>query len=227
MYSKKMKHIIIFTILAISLVYNFNYVNAQTYNRKVLCIVKKGDCLWKISRKHHIKLNNIIDSNSQFEDPNLIYPGDKVYLPTTNDTSQTTPQPSETNMNIKEMEQEVVRLVNLERRKRGLQPYTHNQKLSQVARTKSEDMKDKNYFSHTSPTYGSPFEMMKRFGIKFTAAGENIAKGQRTPQKVMQTWMNSPGHRKNILSNSFTQIGVGLARDSRGVTYWTQMFIRP
>jgi len=95
-----------------------------------------------------------------------------------------------------------------------------------MARVKAEDMRDNNYFSHTSPTYGSPFDMMKQFGISFTAAGENIAKGQKTPESVMSGWMNSPGHRANILSANYNQIGVGYVTDSRGTTYWVQEFIR-
>jgi uncharacterized protein YkwD len=88
-------------------------------------------------------------------------------------------------------------------------------------------MINKNYFSHTSPTYGSPFKMMETFGVKFSSAGENIASGQKTPAAVMSSWMNSPGHRSNILSTSYSEIGVGLAKSSSGKTYWTQMFIRP
>ncbi|MFP3361257.1 CAP domain-containing protein, partial [Planococcus sp. SIMBA_143] len=74
---------------------------------------------------------------------------------------------------------EVVKLVNVERSKVGLPPLKENWELSRVARYKSEDMINKNYFSHTSPTYGSPFQMMKDFGISYQAAGENIAAGQR------------------------------------------------
>lgn len=88
-------------------------------------------------------------------------------------------------------------------------------------------MINKNYFSHTSPTYGSPFNMMESFGLRFSAAGENIAMGQRTPVEVVNAWMNSPGHRSNILSPNFTQIGVGLAKNKNGICYWTQMFIKP
>ena len=83
-------------------------------------------------------------------------------------------------------------------------------------------MADRGYFSHTSPTYGSPFQMIRAFGLSFRTAGENIAYGQRTPQQVFQGWMNSSGHRANILSASYTQIGVGYVADGH---YWTQMFI--
>ena len=74
-------------------------------------------------------------------------------------------------------------------------------------------MHDKRYFSHQSPTYGSPFDMMKQFGITYRTAGENIAMGQSTPQAVVNAWMNSKGHRANILNASFTQIGMGYVAD--------------
>ena len=86
------------------------------------------------------------------------------------------------------------------------------------------DMRDKKYFSHTSPTYGSPFDMMKNFGISYRSAAENIAAGQTTPQAVVQAWMNSSGHRANILSTN-TCIGVGYAKGGSYGYYWVQMFI--
>ena len=91
-----------------------------------------------------------------------------------------------------------------------------------MARYKSQDMADNRYFSHTSPTYGTPFEMIRAFGLSYRTAGENIAYGQATPQAVVTAWMNSSGHRANILSSSYTQIGVGYAAKGR---YWTQMFL--
>lgn len=118
-----------------------------------------------------------------------------------------------------QFEQKVVDLVNQERQKQGLKPLTLNKKLSDVARTKSKDMMDKGYFDHNSPTYGSPFDMMKQFGIEYTTAGENIAKGQQSPEDVMNAWMNSDGHRKNILNPDFTEIGVGYVKGD--TTYWT------
>ncbi|MBE6069143.1 MAG: hypothetical protein E7211_15825 [Clostridium lundense] len=121
---------------------------------------------------------------------------------------------------VNEFEKEVVRLTNIERSKEGLKPLTLNVELSKVARIKSKDMVDKKYFDHNSPTYGSPFDMMKSFGISYKAAGENIAYGQRTPEEVVKGWMNSPGHRANILNGNFTEIGVGFYNN-----YWTQMFI--
>ncbi len=128
-----------------------------------------------------------------------------------------------TDTSISNTEREVVRLVNIERQKAGLAPLKIDSKLCQIAKLKSEDMKKKGYFSHTSPTYGTPFDMLKQFNVTYKTAGENIAKGQKDAKAVVDAWMNSPGHRKNILSKSFTHIGVGNVKGSSN--YWTQLFI--
>lgn len=114
---------------------------------------------------------------------------------------------------------QVADLVNQERAKAGLAPLQMDEALNKVATAKANDMAQNNYFSHTSPTYGSPFDMMKQFGISYQTAGENIAMGQRSPEEVMTQWMNSPGHRQNILNGSFTKIGVGYVNG-----YWVQTF---
>lgn len=174
--------------------------------------VQPGDSLWKIAVRYQVGISEIIQANPQFKNPNLIYPGQKVNIP---DLSGT-----------KSIESQVITLTNQERAKNGLKPLTANWELSRVARYKAMDMRDKNYFSHTSPTYGDPFTMMKNFGITYTAAAENIAAGQATPQAVVQAWMNSAGHRANILNATYTEIGVGYAQGGSYKTYWSQMFIR-
>lgn len=120
-------------------------------------------------------------------------------------------------------EQEVVKLTNAERTKAGLSPLQTDAKLMAAAREKSQDMQTNKYFSHTSPTFGSPFDRMKALGIAYKGAGENIAQGQRSPQEVVQAWMDSPGHRANILNGKFTHIGVGYVKTGN---YWTQQFIQ-
>ena len=122
----------------------------------------------------------------------------------------------------KKMEDEVLVLVNKERAKNGLKALTMDENVRKVARTKSSDMSTKNYFSHTSPTYGSPFDMLKSFGISYKSAGENIAQGYTTAEAVVKGWMNSSGHRANILNANYTKIGIGY--EAKG-NYWTQMFI--
>jgi uncharacterized YkwD family protein len=118
--------------------------------------------------------------------------------------------------------QQVIDLTNAQRSKNGLPALKADSQLNGVAQKKSVDMAQNNYFSHTSPTYGSPFDMMRDFGVTYRSAGENIAQGQRTPQEVVTAWMNSEGHRKNILSANFTHIGVGYEKSGN---HWTQMFI--
>lgn len=171
--------------------------------------VVRGDTMWKIASRYEVGTDEVIRANPQITDPNLIYPGQILTVPTTD-------------ASVQAFENEVVRLVNEQRAQNGLKPLTANWELSRVARYKSQDMADNRYFSHTSPTYGSPFQMIRNFGISFRTAGENIAYGQRTPQAVVNAWMNSSGHRANILSASYTQIGVGYVANGY---YWTQMFI--
>lgn len=120
----------------------------------------------------------------------------------------------------------VANLVNEERKKAGLSALESDAFLSAAAQKKAEDMKEYHYFSHTSPTYGNPFEMMRAMGISFSAAGENIAKNQKTPEQVMEAWMNSQGHRANILSTVYKKIGIGYAVDENGTTYWVQLFVK-
>lgn len=175
--------------------------------------VQPGDSLWKISVKYQVGLSEIIAANPQIKNPALIYPGEKVTVPLITA--------------VKSIEQQVIARVNQERKKRGIAPLQSNWQLSRIARYKSRDMRDHHYFSHTSPTYGDPFTMIRNFGLSFTSAGENIAAGQTSAAAVMKAWMNSPGHRRNILSASYTQIGVGYAQGGNMRYYWTQEFIHP
>lgn len=173
--------------------------------------VQPGDSLWKIAVRYQVGISEIIQANPQFKNPDLIYPGEKVTIPDLGAT--------------KSIENQVIQLTNQERAKNGLKALTPNWELSRVARYKAMDMRDKNYFSHTSPIYGDPFTMIKNFGITYRSAGENIAAGQATPQEVVKAWMNSPGHRANILNSGYTQIGVGYAQGGSYHYYWSQMFI--
>lgn len=171
--------------------------------------VAAGDTMWKLAVRYQVGTREIIDANPQIPDPDLIYPGQVLTIPQLDPT-------------VVSFEREVIRLVNEIRVQNGLKPLTEHWELSRVARYKSQDMVDNRYFSHTSPTYGSPFQMIKAFGLSFRMAGENIAYGQRMPQAVVNAWMNSSGHRANILNASYTQIGVGYVAAGH---YWTQMFI--
>ena len=200
-----MKKLLSFALCAIMMfsVFALTVSAAETYT------VVKGDSMWKIAVKYEVGFSEIKAANPHIKNPDLIYPGQTLNIPTTD-------------ASVLKFEKEVVRLVNEIRKQNGLKELTYDWQLSRVARIKSEDMRDNKYFSHTSPTYGTPFQMIKNFGITYRSAGENIARGQTTPHKVVDAWMNSSGHRANILNSSYTHIGVGYASNGH---YWTQMFI--
>ncbi|PZE19685.1 CAP domain-containing protein [Paenibacillus xerothermodurans] len=195
--------------------------------------VSGNDTIWKIAQQHGIDLNSLVSANPQVANPNVIWPGMKLQLPAQAPaqapTKAAAPAPAPANNAQQQPASEtatsayasqVVTLVNQERAKAGLQPLAEDKALSAMALDKAKDMYHNGYFDHNSPTYGSPFDMMKSYGINYTYAGENIAKGQRTPQEVMNGWMNSPGHKQNILSPNFTKIGVAYYNGE-----WVQEFI--
>jgi uncharacterized YkwD family protein/spore coat assembly protein SafA len=198
---KKITKVVISSALSLSLLFPAVAHGAGTYT------VVKGDTLWKIASKKQVGVSELIQANPSLSNPNIIYIGQKITIPTNIEAS---------------VEAEVVTLVNQERAKAGLPALKSDWELARVAKFKSQDMKSNGYFNHNSPTYGSPFTMMKSFGINYRSAGENIAKGQTSAQAVMNAWMNSSGHRANILNKNFTHIGVGYVKDGN---YWTQMFI--
>jgi len=148
---------------------------------------------------------------------------EKVETPET--TTPPAPVKNDAPSGLSADEQEMVKLVNEERTKLGIAPLQVDTELTKVARIKAQDMVNNKYFSHTSPTYGSPFDMMKKFGIRYSAAGENIAKNGSV-LKAHVSLMNSEGHRKNILNTNYTHIGIGIVRDQNGYVTICQMFIR-
>lgn len=166
-------------------------------------------------------MTEILKLNSNLKKPELIYPGQKVVVPDNNGTNTTQPNKAEFSSEALA----VLKLVNQERQKNGLDPLELNAPVTNVANVKAKDMAVNNYFSHNSATYGTPFQMLKSFGIHYMSAGENIAAGQRTPEEVMKSWLNSPGHRENILRSSFTHIGIGYYKGGSYGHYWVQQFI--
>lgn len=122
------------------------------------------------------------------------------------------------------LEQQMVDLINQERTKRNLKPLEVDWEVARVARIKSQDMVDNNYFSHNSPIYGSPFKMLTDFAIKYTYAGENIA-ANSSVERAHTSLMNSEGHRNNILNSNFTHIGIGIVQSNKYGYIFTQQFI--
>jgi uncharacterized YkwD family protein len=168
--------------------------------------VSKGDTFWFIAKRYGLDYKKLMELNPTVVPTNMQI-GSSIRLKETAKTTTT-------------FEDQVAVLVNVERQKNGLPPLSHRADLKAVSERKAMDLINSNYFSHTSPNYGSPFDMMKQFGISYRSAGENIAKGQRSPEEVMNSWMDSSGHRANILNSSYDAIGVGYYNGA-----WVQMFI--
>jgi uncharacterized YkwD family protein len=212
-------------------------LGAQDASAASLYRVKKGDTMYLIAQRNGISLDAFLRANPHVTNPNVIWEGMPLIVPGAGKTSgpangvtKGAPKSpangpvsggtSGAEANLSAYASEVVRLVNEERAAAGLKPLQVHAGLTTVAMDKAKDLYHNNYFSHYSPTYGSPFDMMRSYGISFRYAGENIAKGQRNPQEVMKAWMNSDGHRANILSPNFTHIGVAYYN---GV--WVQAFL--
>ncbi|MFC4598270.1 CAP domain-containing protein [Cohnella hongkongensis] len=214
-------------------------------------VVKSGESVQDIANRHHVSLEDLLRANPDLQ--RLVGGGDSGGgggagdgIPGRDEQGQpgapqspigvpdgrlNDPLPKDKEVTIPSNEAltgyelDVLNLTNAERRKAGLQPFSGNDtNLNRSARAKAQDMAVNNYFSHTSPTYGDPFAMMRSFGVQYQAAGENIAKGQPSPEQVVQAWMNSPGHRANILNEAYTHMGVGYVANE-GQPCWTQQFV--
>lgn len=136
-------------------------------------------------------------------------------------TQPTTPSTDGT-ATLSTQEQAMINEINKERAAAGLSPLKVDLRLVDVAQMKALDMKTNGYFSHTSPTYGSPFDMLKNAGIQYRSAGENIARNMSV-DAAMTAFMNSDGHRKNILNPAYTHVGVGVVSSNSG-NYYVQIF---
>lgn len=126
--------------------------------------------------------------------------------------------------NMNSDEKEVFDLINKQRTNNGLAALKNDSEVQRVARIKAQDMVDNNYFSHTSPTYGSPFDMLKSFKISYKTAGENIA-GNSSNSSAVMAWMNSSGHKANILNSNFNYTGIGVVSSPKYGKMYVQLFI--
>ena len=151
-----------------------------------------------------------------------IYPNSNNSGNTENNTGNSSGTQTSSNMNSDE--KEIFNLINQQRTNNGLSALKVDNEVQRVARIKAEDMVTNNYFSHTSPTYGSPFDMLKSFKISYKTAGENIAANSSNSGAV-NAWMNSSGHKANILNSSFNYTGIGVVNSSKYGKIFVQMFI--
>lgn len=196
-----------------------------------VCVTSGSNCGTGCSANVQSILNSICGKTGNSCTGNSYQGNTSPSKPTSSQPQASQPQASQPQVSqpsasgYSAFQNEVVRLVNVQRSKNGLPALSADSLLMTTATVKSQDMAKNNYFDHTSPTYGSPFDLMKRYGVSYRAAGENIAMGQTSPAQVMDGWMNSAGHRANILNSSYTKIGVGVAQNASGNYYWTQHFI--
>ena len=167
--------------------------------------------------------------------PSTEAPSVTTNAPTSAPTATPTRKPSATQVPSTEgdyttqsptaQEQMMLNLLNQDRNNYGLPSLTLDPTLCGIARIKSCDMRDNNYFAHESPTYGNVRDMLKTFGYSFNGAGENIAH-HATVEKAQAAFMSSTGHRQNILSSAWTKVGIGICLDRNGYVYVTQIFAR-
>jgi len=146
-------------------------------------------------------------------------------LLTTTSTSTSTNNQTSTKFTMSENEKVIFDLINTARSKQGIAKLSADATVFKVARLKSQDMVKNNYFSHTSPTYGSPFKMLKTYGVSYKVAGENIA-GNPSLEAAVNAWLNSNTHKQNLLSNSYNYIGIGVEKSNTYGYIITAMFIR-
>lgn len=173
--------------------------------------VQAGDSVWKIAKHFRTGIEEIIGQN-KLNDPNRIYPGQRLLIP-------------RVDPKVKSFEQRVLELTNRARTAQGLRPLRFNWEVTRLARHKSEDMRNREYIAHQSPTYGSPFDMLRLYRIPFSGAGENIATGQPSPEEVVKSWLDSPGYRRNMMNPAFTEIGCGVALGGNMQVYCTQVLL--
>lgn len=204
---------------------NLNVRSGPGTQYKIIASVKKGEYIrvfagvgnWYVVQ---VEGDYVGVVSKQYIKP--IYPGSGSSSNTESGNSNNTQTAQ--NSEINSDEQEVFKLVNQQRTNNGLQALKIDNEVQKVARIKAQDMVNNNYFSHNSPTYGSPFDMLNSFKVSYKTAGENIA-GNSSNSAAVTAWMNSPGHKANILNGNFNYTGIGVVNGSKYGKIYVQMFI--
>ena len=192
---------------AVTMIYKNEYIRVFAKIGDWYVIQTNGDYIGMVSSKY-VKLIYPKSNNSNNQNTN-------------NTTNNTT---TNNGSSLTADEKEVFDLINAKRTAARLSALKVDAELQNVARAKAEDMVKNNYFSHTSPTYGSPFDMMKSFGVSYKTAGENIA-GNSSNTGAVNAWMNSEGHKANILNGSYNYTGVAVVKSTKYGKIYVQMFI--
>ena len=195
------------------------------------CITKKNINIKTITSIQDIQdlLNNSNPGNNCPNNNNTNQPSPNTPPTDTGNTPVATKAPAVTpttppsnHSGISSYAEQVIQLVNAERAKQGLSSFTTTSALSSAANKRATEITQS--FAHTRPNGSSFSTVLGEYGISYSASGENIAYGQRTPQDVVNGWMNSAGHRANILNSNFKKIGIGVHQAGNGTIYWTQLF---
>lgn len=190
---------------------NYNIVTTVNKNEYIRIFAKIGD--WYVVQTNNDYLGAVSSKYVK-----LIYPSNSNSSSSSGGSSNITSQ-------LTTDEQEVLDLINAKRVANGLTALKIDDELQNVARIKAQDMVDYNYFSHTSPIYGSPFDMIKNFGISYKLAAENIA-GNSSNSGAVNAWMNSEGHKSNILNSNFDYTGIGVVKSPKYGKIYVQMFMK-
>ncbi|MCM3708683.1 MULTISPECIES: CAP domain-containing protein [Cytobacillus] len=198
---------------AISILFFLIFFTSQTAGAAVDYRVEQKDTLWEIALRFQKDLHEIINSNPQIENPDLIFPGEMIIIP---DNGKRAAFPK-----MGEKENELMRLTNEKRRELRLKPLSVDLQLNAEAKKKSSDMMKFQYVSHNSPTYGDPTEMLRNQQISFLTVKENIGAGYKTAEEMFAAWMNSSVHRENILNKKATHFGGGYCQGGLHGHYWT------
>lgn len=182
-------------------------VGAATYK------IQKGDTLWDLSKQFQVSFKILLIDNPHLGNPNVIFPGETIYIPDQNGMAQ------------KEEINQLLSLINKERKRASLHPLKWDEELTIVAERKSLDMMKFQYVAHNSPTFGNPTVMLEHFHIPFDKVYENIGAGQPSFKEVFRVWNSSPVFKENFMRVNVTHTGIGYVKGGFHGHYWTQLIV--
>lgn len=201
---------------SVGLVYKNEYVRVFAKIGSWYVVQTNSDLIGAVSTKYVRAINSTSNTGNNTGSSTGSSTGTTQNNNTTNKTDvSSTPS---------ELEKQLLDLINEKRTAYGLSKLSFDTATQKTARAKAEDLVANNYFSHNSPTYGTPFEMMKSFGVTYKTAGENIA-GNSSLEGAVNAWMNSQGHRENILNNAYNLTGIGVVKSDKYGYVMVQMFV--
>lgn len=201
-----------------ALIIFFYFSFSSTVNAQTNYVVMEGDTLWRIAKHYQVSLAKIIRSNQQLQNPNLIYPGEVIIIPTVEWTDGT-------KVSLSKEENKLADLLNSKRIQLGMKPLMTDDSLTKAAKLKSADMIENKYISHHSPTYGDPSSMLSKLNISYQSVKESIGAGYQSAELVISSWLHSSPNREIILNNRATKMGIGYVKGGVYGHYWTVLIV--